>query len=49
MDVLGNAAVLFAAVGIFGTGGGWPDVIVATIMGRACDPRRGHDRETCIR
>lgn len=32
MDVLGNAAVLFAAVGIFGTGGVWPDVIVATIM-----------------
>jgi len=32
-DALGNAAVLLAAVGVFGTGAGWPDVIVATIMG----------------
>jgi Co/Zn/Cd efflux system component len=31
-DVLGNIAVLLAAVGVFGTGTGWPDVIVATIM-----------------
>lgn len=31
-DVLGNLAVLLAAVGVFGTGAGWPDVIVATIM-----------------
>jgi Co/Zn/Cd efflux system component len=31
-DVLGNLAVLFAAAGVFGTGTGWPDVIVATIM-----------------
>ncbi|MGY3616770.1 cation transporter [Bradyrhizobium sp. USDA 10063] len=31
-DVLGNAAVLFAALGVFGTGTGWPDVIVAAIM-----------------
>jgi Co/Zn/Cd efflux system component len=31
-DVLGNLAVLLAAVGVFGTGTGWPDVIVATIM-----------------
>jgi Co/Zn/Cd efflux system component len=31
-DVLGNVAVLFAAVGVFGTGTGWPDVIVAAIM-----------------
>jgi len=30
-DVLGNLAVLLAAVGVFGTGTGWPDVIVATI------------------
>ena len=32
-DVLGNLAVLVAALGIFGTGTGWPDVIVAAIMG----------------
>jgi Co/Zn/Cd efflux system component len=32
-DTVGNAAVLFAAMGVFGTGTGWPDVIVATIMG----------------
>ena len=31
-DVLGNLAVLLAAMGVFGTGTGWPDVIVATIM-----------------
>jgi Co/Zn/Cd efflux system component len=31
-DVLGNLAVLLAAVGVFGTGTGWPDVIVAVIM-----------------
>jgi Co/Zn/Cd efflux system component len=31
-DVLGNFAVLLAAVGVFGTGTGWPDLIVATIM-----------------
>jgi Co/Zn/Cd efflux system component len=31
-DVLGNLAVLLAAVGVFGTGTGWPDIIVATIM-----------------
>jgi Co/Zn/Cd efflux system component len=31
-DVLGNLAVLFAAVGVFGTGTGWPDIIVAAIM-----------------
>jgi Co/Zn/Cd efflux system component len=31
-DVLGNAAVLLAAAGVFGTGTGWPDIIVATIM-----------------
>jgi Co/Zn/Cd efflux system component len=32
-DAIGNAAVLLAAMGIFGTGTGWPDVIVAAIMG----------------
>src|SRR5206468_1879819 len=31
-DVLGNLAVLLAAFGVFGTGTGWPDVVVATIM-----------------
>jgi Co/Zn/Cd efflux system component len=31
-DVLGNLAVLLAAVGVFGTGTGWPDIVVATIM-----------------
>jgi Co/Zn/Cd efflux system component len=31
-DVLGNLAVLLAALGVFGTGKGWPDVIVAAIM-----------------
>ena len=31
-DVLGNLAVLLAAIGVFGTGTGWPDVIVAAIM-----------------
>ena len=31
-DVLGNLAVLLAAVGVFGTGTGWPDIIVAVVM-----------------
>jgi Co/Zn/Cd efflux system component len=31
-DVLGNLAVLLAALGVLGTGTGWPDVIVAGIM-----------------
>jgi Co/Zn/Cd efflux system component len=31
-DVLGNLAVLLAAVGVFGTGTGWPDIIVAAMM-----------------
>ena len=31
-DVIGNCAVLLAALGVFGTGTGWPDVIVAVIM-----------------
>jgi Co/Zn/Cd efflux system component len=31
-DVLGNIAVLLAALGVFGTGTGWPDILVATIM-----------------
>ena len=32
-DAAGNLAVMFAAMGVFGTGTGWPDVIVAAIMG----------------
>jgi Co/Zn/Cd efflux system component len=32
-DAIGNFAVLLAAMGVFGTGTGWPDVIVAAIMG----------------
>ncbi len=32
-DAIGNVAVLLAAVGVFGTGTGWPDIIVAAIMG----------------
>ncbi|UPK20350.1 cation transporter [Bradyrhizobium sp. 131] len=31
-DVLGNLAVLLAAVGVFGTGTGWPDIVVAAVM-----------------
>jgi Co/Zn/Cd efflux system component len=31
-DVLGNLAVLLAALGVFGTQTGWPDLIVAAIM-----------------
>lgn len=31
-DVLGNVAVLLAALGVFGTGSGWPDLMVAAIM-----------------
>jgi Co/Zn/Cd efflux system component len=31
-DVLGNLAVLLAALGVFGTGTGWPDIMVAATM-----------------
>ncbi|WP_119418171.1 cation transporter [Desertibaculum subflavum] len=31
-DALGNIAVLAAALGVFGTGAGWPDLIVAGAM-----------------
>jgi len=31
-DALGNLAVMLAVLGVFGTGAGWPDLIVATIM-----------------
>jgi Co/Zn/Cd efflux system component len=32
-DAIGNLAVIAAAMGVFGTGAGWPDVVVAAIMG----------------
>jgi Co/Zn/Cd efflux system component len=31
-DAIGNLAVLGAAAGVFGTGTGWPDIVVAAIM-----------------
>jgi Co/Zn/Cd efflux system component len=31
-DVLGNLAVLLAALGVFGSDTGWPDIAVAAIM-----------------
>lgn len=31
-DAIGNAAVLMAALGVFGTGSAWPDLIVASLM-----------------
>ncbi len=32
-DAIGNVAVIVAALGVFGTGSGWPDLAVATVMG----------------
>jgi Co/Zn/Cd efflux system component len=32
-DVIGNCAVLLAAAGVFGTSRGWPDFLVAVVMG----------------
>lgn len=32
-DAIGNVAVMLAALGVYGTGSGWPDVVVATLMG----------------
>ncbi|MCB4824699.1 cation transporter [Roseicella aerolata] len=32
-DAVGNLAVMLAAAGVFGTGTGWPDLVVAGIMG----------------
>ena len=32
-DALGNVAVMLAAVGVFGTGSAWPDLLVAAVMG----------------
>ena len=31
-DAIGNVAVLVAAAGVFGSGSGWPDYVVAAIM-----------------
>ncbi len=31
-DAIGNAAVIVAALGVFGTGTGWPDVAVAAVL-----------------
>jgi len=31
-DMIGNLAVLLAAFGVFGTGAGWPDIVVAALM-----------------
>ncbi len=32
-DALGNIAVMLAALGVFGTGSAWPDLLVAALMG----------------
>jgi len=32
-DALGNFAVMLAALGVFGTGSAWPDLLVAAVMG----------------
>jgi Co/Zn/Cd efflux system component len=32
-DAIGNLAVMLAALGVLGTGGAWPDLAVAVIMG----------------
>jgi len=31
-DAAGNVAVMLAAIGVFGTGTAWPDLLVATVM-----------------
>ena len=31
-DAIGNVAVLLAALGVLGTGAGWPDIVVAAIL-----------------
>ena len=31
-DAIGNVAVFLAALGVFGTGTAWPDLLVATLM-----------------
>lgn len=32
-DAIGNVAVMLAALGVLGTGAGWPDIAVAVVMG----------------
>ena len=32
-DAISNIAVMLAALGVFGTGTAWPDIVVAAIMG----------------
>jgi len=32
-DAVGNVAVMLAALGVFGTGSAWPDLVVAGVMG----------------
>jgi Co/Zn/Cd efflux system component len=32
-DAIGNVAVMVAALGVFGSGSGWPDLAVAAVMG----------------
>ena len=32
-DAFGNVAVMLAALGVFGTGSAWPDLLVAAVMG----------------
>ena len=32
-DAIGNLAVMAAALGVFGTGSAWPDLLVAVVMG----------------
>jgi Co/Zn/Cd efflux system component len=32
-DAFGNVAVMFAALGVFGSRGAWPDLVVAGVMG----------------
>jgi Co/Zn/Cd efflux system component len=31
-DAIGNVAVMLAALGVIGTGTGWPDIVVASVM-----------------
>ncbi|HZH27005.1 MAG TPA: cation transporter [Azospirillaceae bacterium] len=31
-DAIGNVAVMLAALGVFGTGTGWPDLVVAAVL-----------------
>lgn len=51
-DSIGNVAVLFAALGVFGTGAIWPDVVVAMRHGGAWRQRglddHAPDRERAV-